>query len=309
MPGRADRRCGSDRGRPGRSPDVAAVGRAPGHERRRAPDCGSTETGFRARLVATLIAGLADADGVTGLDIQQEGPTPDSLGLGHFEAHAMTLRALVDKARPLTRKDIVAPEDKIEKTLPDEGEYPGVDRNELEARAAALVADFAALKTALEASVGADALLANLAALEDFLPRSAWPAEVVAIDSPGADPAFRDQRADDALVALTALVAAKLDAVNAPVELLEGQAAATHAQLVKYAIDRIKLLLGKDFPVLPRFSLTAYASEFNASLAEQDQLSLTNPWQVTGWIPKLARVREGLDVSPLRCRRMKRWST
>jgi hypothetical protein len=256
---------------------------------------GDAETGFRGRLVATLIAKVAGPDGVTGLDIQQEGVTPNGLGLGHFEALATTLRALIDNTRPLTRKDMVAPEDKIEKTLPDEGEYPGVDKDEIEARAADLIADFGALKTALDASVNADALLANLAALEDFLPRAAWPPEAVAIDSPGADPAFRDQRAAEALVALKAQTAAKLDAVTAPVQLLEGQAVATHAQLVKYASDRIKLLLGKDFPVLPRFALGGYAAEFNASLAEQDQLSLKNPWQVTGWIPKLARVREGLD--------------
>jgi hypothetical protein len=70
---------------------------------------------------------------------------------------------------------------------------------------------------------------------------------------------------------------------------------ATHGQVCKNAIDRIKLLLGKDFPVLPRFSIGPYATEFNASLAEQDALTQTKPWRVAGWIPKLARVREGLD--------------
>ena len=256
---------------------------------------GPADTGFRGRLVAALTAQLADASDVTGLDIEQDGAEPGSLGLGQFEALAMTMRALIDKARPLTRKDVVVPDDKVEAALPDEGEYPGVDPNEIEARAQALIADFAALKATLDGSVGADQLLANLAALDDFVPRAAWPQEVVAIDAAGADPARRDERAADALVALKSLTDARLAAVNAPVELVAGQAGATHGQLVKYAIDRIKLLLGNDFPVVPRFSVGPYAAELNASVAEQDKLTLGNPWQVTGWIPKLARVREGLD--------------
>jgi hypothetical protein len=47
--------------------------------------------------------------------------------------------------------------------------------------------------------------------------------------------------------------------------------------------------------VLPRFSLGAYANDFNASLAAQSDLTLGNPWQVSGWLPKLARVHDGLD--------------
>ena len=256
---------------------------------------GRAETGFRARLVDALIAQLGNAAGVTGLDIEQEGAVAGSLGLGHFEALATSLRGLIDKARVLTRKDIVVPDNKLEAALPDEGEYPGVDRVELEGRATDLVADFAALKTALDNSADADALLAALAALEDFLPREAWPQEAVAIDAPGADAAQREQRADAARVALKVLTDARLAAVNAPPELLADQAAATHGQLVQHAINKIKLLLGKDFPVLPKMSLGPYAAEFNASLAEQSKLNSSQPWQVAGWIPKLARVREGLD--------------
>ena len=156
---------------------------------------GLSETGLRARVVAGLVTKIANPVGVTGLEIEQEDPAADSLGLGYFEAIATTLRSLIDRARPLTRKDVVVPENELEITLPDEGEYPGVDVNEIEARAAALIADFNASKTALDQSAGTDALLANLAAMEDFLPRQAWPQEVLAIDAPGADPAERDKRA------------------------------------------------------------------------------------------------------------------
>ena len=267
---------------------------------------GPAETGFRGRLVSALIKKLTNVEGITGLDIQQEGATDDDLGLGHFEALAATLRALIDRARPLTRKDIVVPDNDIEKTLPDQGEYPGVDRNELEARAATLIADFSALKTALDNSAGADSLLANLAALEDFVPREAWPQEAVAIDAPGADPASRSKRAADALVALKVLTDARLEAVSAAVELLDGQTAASHGQLVKHAIDRIKLLLGRDFPVVPRFNLGPYAMEFNASLAEQDELNSNNPWQVAGGFQSSRECAKGSIASPPLGRPMKR---
>ena len=130
--------------------------------------------------------------------------------------------------------------------------------------------------------------------MEDFLPRQAWPQEVVAIDAAGADPTQRNARAADALSALKRLTDARLEALNAPVALLDGQAGPSHGQLVQRAIERIKLLLGKDFPVRPRFSLGPYASQFNASLGEQGPLTRDNAWQIAGWIPKLARVREGL---------------
>lgn len=256
---------------------------------------GTSETGFRSALVAALTRGLADPASVTGLDIQQEGDAPGTLGLGHFEALAMTLKGVLDKARPVTRKDVVRPDDAIEKDLPGEGEYPGVDLVEIQTRADDLMADFDVASAALLATVGADALLASLTAFTDFLARSAWPAQVLAIDAPNADPARRDARAADALDALKVWVDAKHEAVHADAVLLEGQAAATHAQLAQNAIDRIRILLGKDFPVLPRCRLGPYAGEFNASLAEQDALTVDDAWRINGWLTQVARVRDGAD--------------
>ncbi len=259
------------------------------------PVANGADTGFRARLVKAFADQLANPGNVTGLDVTQEGADAGRLGLGHFEALATTLRALLDKTRVLTRKDIVTPDDKIEATLPPQGEYPGVDRAELQSRATALLADFSALAALLDASANADELLANLGDMDDFLPRQAWPQQVLAIDAASADPATRDERAMEARLALKALTDSKLEAINEPIELLAGQVAPTHGQLVKQAMDQIKLLLGKDFPLLPRFSIGAYATEFNASLAEQDALTQKKPWCVSGWLPKLARVRDGLD--------------
>ena len=98
---------------------------------------GSADTGLRGRLVAVLSGKVDDPASVTGMDIQQQGAAPGQLGLGHLEALATTLRALLDNARPITRKDVVVPDDKLEPAT-SEGEYPGVDQAELATRATAL---------------------------------------------------------------------------------------------------------------------------------------------------------------------------
>lgn len=247
------------------------------------------DTGFRAALAAALAATLDDPATVTALDIQQEGDGPGTLGLGHFEALATCLKAVLDKMRPVTRKEIVSQDDAIEAAQPDEGEYPGVDVDEIEARAQVLVDDFTARAAAIGASADADALLAALAAAIDFLPPSSWPAQVLAIDAPTADVAGREARADEARTALTTVLDAKAEAVGASV------ADPTHGQRVKQAIDRMQLLLGKDFPVLPRCTLGPYAAEFGASLADQAALTIDDPWRVNGWLTQIARVRDGAD--------------
>jgi hypothetical protein len=131
--------------------------------------------------------------------------------------------------------------------------------------------------------------------MDDILPTTGWPAAVFAIDAPGADPLLRDARAADARAALQRVLESKQAAAHAAVPLLDGQAVPTHGQRVQNAIDRIKLVLGKDFPVLPRCALGPYATEFDASLAEQPELTKGDPWRIHGWLTQLARVREGAN--------------
>jgi hypothetical protein len=195
----------------------------------------------------------------------------------------------------MTRKDLLVPDDALEKDLPEEGEYPGVDAADLQARADALIAEFQDLRQALVESATADALLEALADLEDFLPRASWPPEVVAIDAAGADPAMREERSDQARLAVAALLEAKAAQLETPIPLVDGQLAPTPPQRVQKAIDRIRLLLGREFPVLPRFALGPYAAEFGASLTDQEALTAGNPWRVPEWLPQVARVRPGAD--------------
>jgi hypothetical protein len=256
---------------------------------------GRAETGFRSVVATALTAALSDATNVTGLDIDTAADRAGALGLAAFEAIAMTLKALLDKARFATRKDLVHVDDKIEATQPSLGEYSGVDVGEIVGRADAMVKEFDDASTALIASAGADALLAALDAFADLLPASAWPAQVFAIDASGADPLTRDARAADAVAALTPILAAMHDALHSDPPLLPDQLAANNAQRAQDAIGRLKRLFGKDFPVLPRFSLGPYATEFNASLGNQAVLTTSDAWRINGWLTQMARVREGAD--------------
>ena len=257
---------------------------------------GPSETGFRSVVAKALIAKLADAASVTALDIQPLADAADALGLAAFEAIGTTLKALVDKLRFATRKDLVKVDDKFEAGLPPMGEYPGVDVAEITARAAALVGEFDAASALVLASVGADALLLALADAADLLPQVAWPAQVFAVDAPGSDPATRDARAADATVALKPVLDAIGDALHADAVLLDGQLALSDAQRVQHAMGQLKRLFGKDFPVLPRFALGPYDTEFNASLADQGALTTADAWRINGWLTQIARVRDGADA-------------
>jgi hypothetical protein len=256
---------------------------------------GGAETGLRASVAAALSAKVADPASVVALSIDADAAA-DALGLDAFDAIATTLKALVDKSRFATRKDLVRVDDKLEAGLPNMGEYPGVDVAEITGRADALVAEFDAASAALLASANAAALLAALAAFTDVLPQTAWPAQVFAIDAAGADPGGRDARAAAAIAALAPIVQAIHDDVHAGPTLLEGQALPSDAQRAQHAIERLRRLFGKSFPVLPRFALGPYTDEFNASLADQALLASGDPWRINGWLTQVARVRAGADA-------------
>jgi hypothetical protein len=253
------------------------------------------QTGFRSVVAAALIDKIAEAGNVTALDIAATAEDPAFLGLAHFEALAMTLKGLLDKSRFATRKDMVRVDETIEATLPDMGEYSGVDVAEIVGRADALAAEFDVAKTAVLGSSGADQLLGRLNDITDLLPQAAWPAQVFAIDAQGADPGTRDVRAAEAVAALQPILDAISAAMQADPPLAADQAVPTEAQRAQHALDRLRRLFGKDFPVLPKFSIDAYATEFNASLAEQNALTVADSWRINGWLTQIGRVREGAD--------------
>ena len=68
----------------------------------------------------------------------------------------------------------------------------------------------------------------------------------------------------------------------------------TFPRRVDHAISQIKTVFGKDFPVLPQFSLSIYANEFSAVLGDRNTLLAGNSLTPAGWLSKLGCVREGV---------------
>ena len=62
------------------------------------------------------------------------------------------------------------------------------------------------------------------------------------------------------------------------------------------ALDRIHAILGKSFPVLPRFTLGAYAPDAAATLGDRATLLDGDDLAIAGWLPKLGCVREATGL-------------
>jgi hypothetical protein len=259
-----------------------------------AGDQGAQHSPLRERIALSLASQVQGADANTTVVIDERHPEPGKLGLAELEALASILRALIEGARPLTRKDVVALRDEIEATSADQGNYPGVDLADIEARAATAVN---ALQTYIGAlkSAAANAVAARL--------QEAWPYEArearsgVDLQRDGETLVSGESTADlaERRNRVLAQLEAKLEAAKALDPAAPAQAGATHAQRVGKALERIRIVFGADFPVLPRFTLGDYASEVAASLADRSALLGGDLLAVGGWLPKLARVREGAD--------------
>jgi hypothetical protein len=245
--------------------------------------------------------------------LDAESPQAGKHGLIAFESFAWLLRRLIEKARALRRMDMVRAEDGVETeaTLND-GEFAGVDLADLLARlqvAEGPAQDaIAALDTAIAAAPAdadaiaaldpaASATTAMLTALLDALAqahalgwRSALPSERVSGGASGAQGervAVEEtvERAVARARALRAEIAARLDAAPPPA------AADSLAKQAQAALDRIHAILGRSFPVLPRFTLGGYASDAGATLGDRAALLDADDLAIAGWLPKLGCVQ------------------
>jgi hypothetical protein len=242
--------------------------------------------------------------------------SPGKLGLVAFESFAWLLRRLLEKARPLRRMDMVRAEDGVEtEAVLADGDFAGVDLADLKDRLAAAEAPAQAALTALEQAIGLvpmdaqgfvavapDAperagLLASLhtalALARELGWRSALPSERVAADAAEGErvaPGDTLELAHARAAALRAEVQARLDAAPAP------SAADPLARQAQAALDRIGAILGKAFPVLPLFTLGAYAPDAAATLADRATLLDGDDLAIAGWLPKLGCVREGTGL-------------
>jgi hypothetical protein len=249
--------------------------------------------------------------------LQADSPQAGKVGLVAFESFAWLLRRLIEKSRPLRRMDMVRAEDGVETeaTLND-GEFAGVDVVDLEGRLGQAELPAQAALTALSAAIAAvpaddeavvaldaeapatiamlDGLHAALAQARALGWRSAIPTERVSAGASGASDVQGErvavsetvERAVGRARALFAEITARLDAAPLPV------VTDNLAKRAQASLDRIHAILGKAFPVLPRFTLGAYAADAAATLGDRKTLLDGDDLAIAGWLPKLGCVRE-----------------
>jgi hypothetical protein len=196
---------------------------------------------------------------------------------------------------------VVRTVNEIEETLPDEGEFPGVDLDEIETRRYA-GGEFDAALASSRRRGRRRALFARWTRWTTCCRRPAGPRNL-RHDAAGADPLLRD--AAVARAALQRVLEAKQEAAHAAAPLLDGQAVPTHAQRAQNAIAASSCCSARIFRCC-RAARSAHAAEFDASLAEQPQLTNGDPWRIHGWLTQLARVREARTGSSPDCRPTRR---
>jgi hypothetical protein len=265
-----------------------------------ADDGGPMTTPLRRWLVEAFERAVPAEPGLR-LDILQRNGEGEPPGLAEFEALATTLRELVSGVRALTRHDLVVPQDEIEEAQAiNAGEYAGVDAPEIVARGEAALALLDAARVALQAAPDDEAITAALRACWPFGLSEAEPEPLPLGASAERLAMWHDdhlQRRQRVLLEIAERQAAALRLLPTlpAAEPVPDPPPPTLPESIGIAIDRIKLVFGKHFPVLTTFSLGPYANSVAASLADRSALIGTDPFMVAGWLPKLARVREGAD--------------
>lgn len=276
---------------------------------------GAGQSELQERIGAALSAQARALPGAVperqAVVLQPDAPA-GQLGLVAFESFCWLLRRLLEKARPLRRMDMVRAEDGVEtEATLAEGEFAGVDLADLQARMQAAETPALAALQALDEAVAdvpldpqgfidpglGEAAQADLfAGLQGALAqaralgwRSALPSERIGTPAeegervaPGDTLALAFARAKS----LAAEVRARLDAAPGPVA---GDPLPRQAQA---AVDRVHAILGKAFPLLPRFGLGAYAPDATATQADRATLLGGDELAIAGWLPKLGCVRE-----------------
>jgi hypothetical protein len=277
------------------------------------------QSGVQERI-ATLFGDKLRADVGAAADqmavlLQRDAQAPGRIGLVAFEAFAWVLRRLLAQTRELRRMDLVKAEDGVEtEATQNDGEAAGVAIAELQARVA--IAE-AAAKTVLDALQAASDLAPEDPATLDpeapttlaiFASARAALAQAYALGWRSATASAAVPAAGEssgAQVAASDSAARAIGRVRALHDEVAGRIAAAQAAEVSpglggqvmLALGRIRAVMGKDFPVLPMFSLGAYATDAAASLGDRDALLAkadlgNDDTLVAGWLPKLACVRE-----------------
>ena len=284
-----------------RSRALAAVGRAARDERRRRRTSRRDgETGFRARVVAALVAELANPGTVTGLEIAAGKRRRRHIsGSAHFEAIADDAARRVDRqgaARSRARTRRARRHDSSPKSLPDEGQYPGVDVER--DRGARRRAD----RRFRDAEDGArwqrrpmrTRSSSALAAIDDFLPSRSWPPKCSPSMPPAPIPrsATRERRRRSTrvmrLTRRPARRAERAGRASGRIRPRRRTVSAFSARSIGSSCCSAKTSRSCRTSASDRTRRVQRIAR-----ASRTSSRVNDPWQVTGWMPQLARVREG----------------
>ncbi len=264
-----------------------------------APDGAISELSRLRLVIAEAFSAAATAKyGAQAFVHIEELPTDkNERGLVHLEALLGLARRQVIRARPAVRRDLAVIDGNFGSDN-TEGDYPGVDAAELQARAVATASTFTALANALVAAMPASEndpidtanIEAALAALRIF---GVLGVERETHRTFATQAAYREALTERGRLALG-------DITNRLSNITEQRdaaiaAGATSATIVQAAIDTLKSVFGRDFAVVPLFTLGEANTTVNASLAAQSTLTQGDPVAVPGWLPKIAKVRDGVD--------------
>lgn len=208
-------------------------------------------------------------------------PTSD-LGYGEFVELARTARKLIAGARALNADDL---------NLPEQSADFSVDVVELESRVAGVEHWLRRTPNDITAML-ATPDTANLDSLRDLMIRSAGfgVAGAIPLSAGGISPADRQ-------ILLTQADAIRKELKQRVEQLttLAGgfnAASATAESRVDYALARLRIIFGKSFVALPRFTATN-AVELEMALADSLDAQDGDPLASTTWFRRMARVREG----------------
>jgi len=218
-------------------------------------------------------------------------------GLLHLECLLALARRLVTQSRPALRSDLAVIEPKFDRQN-IEGDYPGADAADLDTRAIAAASAFGKLAQAFldllpaddVTPLDVDATEAALATLRPFAVLGAESEDHRTFADAAAAMAALRRRASAArgdIAARGQALQAQRNAASAP--------GAKPATVVQSAIDTLKTVFGRDFPVVPTFSLGDRAASVQSCLANQKMLTAGRPSVVAGWLPKMAKVRGGAE--------------
>jgi hypothetical protein len=215
------------------------------------------------------------------LDAAPRGTNPGTVGLGAFRALMRRTHALITTHRPATAADLALPQDEVDE---------GLDVAQLSARADALVT---AYTTALDTL---DRVAAAPASTDQELRDALWAAGAFGVDGSvppppplgGSTPIHHTE-----LVAQARAVAAAMGTAAARQRDLVG-GGDTPRLRADHQIQRIRVLLGEQFPVLPRF-IVANAQALTASQAARTTLCAGDDLAPGTWLRRMALVRGGVD--------------